>query len=64
MLVALARTRMADVAGTLAKRYALEPEDMAWQEADELDRDNNSRFAASQASVAGVEGRRAMWTCL
>lgn len=64
MLAALAHAGMADIARTLAKPYGIDPGDVAWQETDEPEGDNNSRFAAYQASIAGVDGRQAMRACL
>jgi hypothetical protein len=64
MLAALARTGLADVVGQLAKRFGADAGDLVWRELDEPDGYNNSRFTAHHLSVAGVDGRRALWACL
>jgi len=65
MLAASAHTGIAAIVRSLAKRYAIDPlADVAWRETEEPDGHNDSRFAAYQLPVAGVDGRRAICACL
>lgn len=56
MCDALAGAGMVQVLGNLARRYGLEAEELAWQEVDEPDGYNNSRFATYQLVIGSTVG--------
>ncbi|GAA0934445.1 hypothetical protein [Virgisporangium aurantiacum] len=59
MLKALARTGVTGLVNRLAMRYGLDPT-ASWQETEEPEGHNDSRFAAYQMSIAGDAGRPAL----
>lgn len=64
MLAALEQTGIAGVCRRLAARYGLDAAGVDWQEIDEPEGYNNSRFSAYHLTVAGVDGRPAVSICL
>jgi hypothetical protein len=60
MLAELPSTGLTDLIASLAKRYSLESAGLGWEETPEPEGHNNSRFAAFQLIVPGVEGRPAL----
>ncbi|MEV6445104.1 hypothetical protein [Amycolatopsis sp. NPDC051716] len=64
MLTALQKTGLGEVCRHLADRYGLDAAGMEWQEIDEPDGHNNSRFSAYHLTATGAEGRPAVSICL
>lgn len=64
MLAAVDATGIAAVVHALADRYSLQIPAGSWQEIDEPDGKNNSRFAAYQIAANNVDGRTALALCL
>jgi hypothetical protein len=64
MLAAMERSGLAAPLLRLATRYSLGGGDISWEEIDEPDGLNNSRFAAYQIVTNGVEGRPALAICI
>jgi hypothetical protein len=64
MLTALQQTEMGEVCRRLADRYGLDAARVDWQEIDEPDGHNNSRFSAYHLTAVGVDGRPAVSICL
>lgn len=64
MLAALEESGIAEVFHRLARRYGLRTTDVDWQEIDEPDGHNNSRFSAHHLTAADIDGRPAVSICL
>ncbi len=60
MLAALPSAGLTNLIANLAKRYNLQTTELSWQETPEPEGHNNSRFAAYQLIVPGVDGRPAL----